>query len=123
MRAMERSWTWLAWAVVAAGCGASDVGEECAEQRNPDECVEEAVCVADDRGDLTCRRIARLGESCSNEGDQAECATSDLICGKPDDTRVACLKVCVEQTDCAATEECNGVEGTSVKGCRPKTVK
>jgi hypothetical protein len=116
---MERSWTWLAWAVVAVGCGASEVGEECTEPGNPDECVEEAVCVRDDHGDVTCRRIARLGETCSNQGDQAECETSNLVCGKPDDAHVACLKVCLGQGDCAADQECNGVEGTSIKGCRP----
>ena len=117
--------TWMsataALALTVWGCGAGDVGDECADDHAADECVEGAVCVADDRGDLLCRREARIGESCSNEGERAECA-ADGICGKDSiDGRVQCLQVCTVHEDCTAGLDCNGVEGTSVKGCRPKT--
>jgi hypothetical protein len=31
------------------------------------------------------------------------------------------LKVCAAQSDCPAEQECNGVEGSSAKGCRLKS--
>lgn len=66
---------------------------------------------------------AALGEECGASGADGECAEGG-ICGKADEAdTLQCLKVCTEQTDCAADEECNGVEGASTKGCRPKDGK
>lgn len=61
-----------------------------------------------------------LGEACDKEGADGECEDGS-ICGKPDDTAaLQCLKTCVEQTDCPADQECNGISGSALKGCRPK---
>jgi hypothetical protein len=73
-----------------------------------------------------CGGESALGEECGESGVEGECEEGS-VCGAPGDTGevLECLKVCTVQEDCAATEECNGVSGTSVKGCRPKddTVK
>ena len=61
------------------------------------------------------------GESCEEEGKvDGEC-DDGLVCGKKSDTSsdLACLKQCTQQGDCASGEGCNGVAGTSLKGCRP----
>jgi len=65
--------------------------------------------------------VNAIGEECGEEGaTESECEEG-AICGKRDDSEAAeCLKICTEQADCAADEECNGVSNSSVKGCRPK---
>ena len=62
-----------------------------------------------------------IGDECDEEGAEGEC-DDGAVCGKPgdDDAVLECLKVCEEQADCPADQECNGVEGSSVKGCRTK---
>jgi hypothetical protein len=70
-----------------------------------------------------CGGEAALGEECGEEGAQEGECEEGTVCGKPVDGTedLHCLKVCDDQADCAADEECNGVEGASVKGCRTKT--
>jgi len=61
------------------------------------------------------------GEECGESGKvDGECEDG-LVCGKKSDTSedLACLKQCTQQGDCASGESCNGVSGTSLKGCRP----
>ena len=73
-------------------------------------------------GALGCKGEGSIGESCSQSGAADECVAG-AVCGKPSDgtTSLQCLKACTLQTDCAAGEDCNGVEGSTAKGCRPKT--
>ncbi|WP_437947449.1 hypothetical protein WME98_42855 [Sorangium sp. So ce296] len=67
-----------------------------------------------------CGGGAALGEACEDEGADGECEDG-AVCGKPDDSAaLECLKVCVEQADCPADQECNGISGSDIKGCRPK---
>ena len=69
-----------------------------------------------------CGGEAELGEECAESGvEDGEC-TDGAICGKSSDAEDAlrCLKVCNVKEDCASAEDCNGVEGSSVKGCRLK---
>lgn len=63
-----------------------------------------------------------LGESCDEEGLVAGECDEGLVCGKRSDTSsdLVCLKQCSTQADCAGTEDCNGVSGSSLKACRPK---
>lgn len=61
---------------------------------------------------------AGLGETCDKEGATDPC-DDGLVCGKEVDSSLRCQKLCTVQTDCAATEECNGMSG-SLKGCRAK---
>lgn len=114
---------WVVVAIVALpgvpGCGAPGIGEECGAQRAEGECEDGAVCIRDDRDALVCRREAAIGETCSREGDQAECPR-DGICGKDSTGGIECLLVCSVKEDCPSNQDCNGVEGTDIKGCRTK---
>ena len=80
------------------------------------------VLVAGLLGVWACGGEAAQGEECGETGiEEGECEAGS-VCGTPgDDGEVLeCLKVCTEQADCPATQECNGVSGSSTKGCRPK---
>jgi hypothetical protein len=72
-----------------------------------------------------CGGEAELGEECGEAGVQEGECVDGAICGATDDAEgsLACIKVCTDDAQCAATEECNGVSGTSVKGCRPKAAQ
>lgn len=63
-----------------------------------------------------------IGSPCAQSGATAgQCAGG--VCGKPSDgtPTLECLKICSAQADCTLEESCSGVEGSSLKGCRPKT--
>lgn len=63
-----------------------------------------------------------LGDSCDEAGKvKGECEEG-LVCGKKSDSSsdLSCLKQCSAQSDCGSSEDCNGVAGSSLKGCRPK---
>jgi hypothetical protein len=70
-----------------------------------------------------CGGEGEIGEECGAEGADGECVDG-AVCGqtKGDDEGevLECLVVCEEQEDCGADEDCNGVSGTSIKGCRPR---
>jgi hypothetical protein len=76
-----------------------------------------AVACSDDKTEP-----APVGAACGASGAPDQCATGG-VCGKPSDgtTSLQCLIVCKEQTDCPSGQDCNGVEGSAVKGCRPKS--
>ena len=62
---------------------------------------------------------AKIGEACDKPGSTDPCE-SGAVCGKDTSGATVCLKTCTQQSDCAATQECNGIEGSSAKGCRTK---
>ncbi|MBM4344294.1 MAG: hypothetical protein FJ100_13070 [Deltaproteobacteria bacterium] len=67
-----------------------------------------------------CASEGQVGDSCGAAGKSAgECA-SGAICTNTSGGKNYCRKVCTEQKDCAATEACNGVSGSSTKSCQPK---
>ncbi len=68
---------------------------------------------------FACSGESALGEECDDQGKDGECEDGS-VCGKETTGSLVCLKVCKEQTDCPTGKECNGVEGTSIKGCRNK---
>lgn len=68
-----------------------------------------------------CSSEHKLGESCDVSGKSDGECESGGVCGKNTSDSLVCLKVCSAQTDCAADQDCNGVEGTSAKGCRTKS--
>ena len=71
---------------------------------------------------FACGGDAKLGESCDESGKTDGQCESGGVCGKPNDTSgLQCLKICIQQTDCPADQDCNGVDGTTVKGCRSKS--
>jgi hypothetical protein len=59
-------WAWsLAAALFIAGCGKSDVGEECDESGATDECVDGAICTNQSDGDdPVCRTLCVDQEDC-----------------------------------------------------------
>lgn len=69
---------------------------------------------------VACGGESKLGEECDEVGKTEDVCESGGICGKRSDGALACLKLCTDDAQCAATEECNGVEGTNQKGCRLK---
>ena len=64
-----------------------------------------------------------IGTTCTQSGAGAGQCAAGGICGKPSDgtTSLQCLKTCTVQTDCPADQDCNGVDGATTKGCRPKS--
>ena len=67
-----------------------------------------------------CGGESALGEECGESGVDGECEDG-AVCGKYDDTGdLLCLRICNDQDDCASDEDCNGVDGTNIKGCRLK---
>ena len=69
-----------------------------------------------------CGGGAKVGEPCTKTGSVDECASGG-VCTSNGSTSPRCLTVCTDQSQCATTEDCNGVEGSSVKACRPKDTK
>ena len=64
-----------------------------------------------------------IGEACDEEGVVGGECVEDSVCGKQDGQStgsLVCLKQCTTQVECGAGQECNGVGGTSLKGCRFK---
>lgn len=68
-----------------------------------------------------CGSEGKIGEECEESGQTEDECESGAVCGTNTGGTLVCLKVCTEQADCAGEEECNGVEGSSVKGCRLKS--
>ena len=65
---------------------------------------------------------AAQGESCDESGVvDGECEEG-LVCGKKQDDSadLICLKQCSTTTECGHNEDCLGVAGSSLKGCRPR---
>ena len=60
-----------------------------------------------------------VGDSCGDVGSSNECQ-QDEICDNVDDGGTYCLRLCTDHIDCAENERCNGVTGSSRKGCHPQ---
>ena len=72
-------------------------------------------------GAAACSSESKQGESCGESGKTDGECESGSICGQQSGGALQCLKVCAVQTDCPADQECNGVDGSSTKGCRLKS--
>jgi hypothetical protein len=59
-----------------------------------------------------------IGGACSNAGKADECVDG-AICSNAS-SGATCRKICSEQAQCAATESCSGISGTTTKSCQPK---
>jgi hypothetical protein len=66
-----------------------------------------------------CSSAGKIGETCDKEGSTTVCE-SNAACGKNPDGKLVCQKLCTDQAQCAATESCNGLTGSSLKTCRLK---
>jgi hypothetical protein len=63
------------------------------------------------------------GDSCSDEGEVIGECDDGFVCGRKNNDQtgeLVCLTRCDTQLNCLASEDCYGVAGTSLKGCRPK---
>lgn len=70
-------------------------------------------------GSFACGGAGKIGDPCTTEGDTSECE-SGAVCAKNESTVIQCLTICTDKIQCASTEDCNGVTGSSLKACRPK---
>lgn len=68
---------------------------------------------------LTSCGSPKIGESCKTAGDSAACE-SGAMCTNNSGGGNTCFKVCTADSECATTEQCNGVSGTNIKSCQPK---
>ena len=59
-----------------------------------------------------------VGEACDTRGSTEEC--EEGVCDEEESGAVVCLAICVDQEDCLADEDCNGVSGSNLKACHPK---
>ena len=70
---------------------------------------------------VACGGEGKVGETCGEPGKvDGECVDG-AVCGQSSEpAALTCLKQCDDQSQCGTNESCNGVSGTSLKGCRPK---
>jgi len=61
-----------------------------------------------------------LGETCETSGSTDECVDDAVCVQAVSGEDPTCRKVCTDDSQCTATEGCNGVEGSNIKACRPK---
>lgn len=73
-------------------------------------------------GTLVACSDSDVGESCDEEGRVGGECVDGAVCGKGpgNSASLVCLAQCTNPGQCAANEDCNGVSGTSLKGCRKK---
>lgn len=67
---------------------------------------------------VACGSQGEVGDACDTRGSTDEC-TDGAICSQSGAGSV-CLTICSDDDTCGENEECNGVEGSSTKACRPK---
>jgi hypothetical protein len=70
---------------------------------------------------LACGGEGDIGEPCDERGKTDGECKSGAVCGTDTGGALRCLKICAEQANCLADQECNGVEGTNLKACRIKS--
>lgn len=71
---------------------------------------------------FACSSESDPGEACDRPGGTADVCAEGTVCGKPTSKaeNFVCVFVCDEKKQCPKDYDCNGVEGTSIKGCRFK---
>ncbi len=62
---------------------------------------------------------AAIGAACYTRGQTGECVAG-AVCDTIKDNQVVCLKICEKDEQCASTESCSGVSGTTGKACHAK---
>ena len=73
--------------------------------------------------DLTCDTSVPGGyctAACTTSGSTDECPDGS-VCDALSGTAVTCVKICKGADDCRSDLDCNGVSGSSIKACKPKT--
>jgi hypothetical protein len=67
-----------------------------------------------------CGGEGALGESCDTPAGEGECEAGSICTNMTGGDNV-CRKVCADQSQCSAGENCNGVSGSSTKSCQPQS--
>jgi hypothetical protein len=69
-----------------------------------------------------CSSESDPGEACDRPGGTSDVCSEGTVCGKPTSKseNFVCVFICDENKQCPKDYDCNGVEGTSIKGCRFK---
>ena len=62
--------------------------------------------------------VIKASEECQTVGSTEEC-NDGAICGE-DKGVTMCLKVCNDNSQCADVEECGGIAGSMMRGCKTK---
>lgn len=66
-----------------------------------------------------CGGKGEIGDGCDTAGATDECAEG-VICTNNADSTFTCRKLCTDQAQCAANENCNGISNSNQKSCQPK---
>jgi len=61
-----------------------------------------------------------IGEACDTAGAEDECVEGAICEQAVSGQAPTCRATCTDDSQCASTEGCNGVEGSNLKACRPK---
>ena len=72
---------------------------------------------------LTCNTSIPMGyctASCTTGGSTDECP-EESVCDQITGGAMSCVKICKTDTDCRSDLGCNGVTGSNIKACKPKT--
>jgi hypothetical protein len=69
---------------------------------------------------LACSSEADVGADCDEAGKTKDQCVDGAICAKNKGGDLICQKLCNEQADCEKEENCEGIEGTNQKSCRPE---
>ena len=104
-----RSFALLAMLLVACG-GAPNVAGTCATNADCDD-------------GLTCDTSVPGGyctKACTTSGSTDECP-EESVCDALSGAAVTCVKICKTSEDCRSDLDCNGVSGSNIKACKPKT--
>lgn len=65
-----------------------------------------------------CGGGAELGEACPSAGATDETCKEGGVCGDDGAGTLLCLKICTDKSECSSGQDCNGIAGSNLKGCR-----
>lgn len=58
--------------------------------------------------------------SCTTSGSTEQCP-EESVCDAVEGTALNCVKICESGSDCRTDQDCNGISGSNIKACKPKT--
>lgn len=67
-----------------------------------------------------CGGQAEIGEACETASATTDECVDGAVCTNESGGGFVCRKLCTEQAQCAASEGCNGISGSSLKSCQPR---
>jgi hypothetical protein len=68
---------------------------------------------------IGCGGEGEIGDECDESGQTEDECVDGAICTNESDDANTCRKLCTEQEDCDAGENCNGISGSNLKSCQP----